>query len=85
VVDIGRKTPGRIETIQVRDDNVGTTVDLANNYARATLAMMENSCESGSFAPLARGTWACSHQYCEFFARCDYGSKNRTVTPIGNI
>ena len=85
VVDIGRKTPGRIETIQVKDANVDKTIELANGYARATLAMMENSCESGSFAPLGRGTWACSDKYCEFYARCEYGSKNRTVTPIGDM
>lgn len=85
VVDIGRKSPGRIESIQVKDEHVDTTVELATNYAKATLNMMEHSCETGSFAPLARGTWACSHQYCEFYNRCDYGSKNRTIIPIGNI
>jgi hypothetical protein len=85
VVDIGRKTPGRIESIQVKDDDQATTDDLALRYANATLAMMEHSCETGSFAPLARGTWACSQQYCEFYNRCEYGSKNRNVIPIGNI
>jgi len=85
VVDIGRKTPGRIESIQVKDDDQSTTDDLALRYANATLAMMEHSCETGSFAPLARGTWACSQQYCEFYNRCEYGSKNRNVIPIGNI
>jgi hypothetical protein len=85
VVDIGRKTPGRIETIKVRDDKVNLTAELANEYARATLQMMEHSCETGSFAPIARGTWACSQKYCEFFDRCDYGSKHRNITPIGSV
>lgn len=85
VVDIGRKTPGRIETIHVKDDKVNLTAELANEYARATVQMMEHSCETGSFAPIARGTWACSQQYCEFFNRCDYGSKHRNITPIGSI
>jgi len=85
VVDCGRKSPGRIETIKVRDDKVNLTAELANEYARATVQMMEHSCETGSFAPIARGTWKCSQQWCEFFHRCDYGSKHRNITPIGNI
>jgi len=83
VVDIGRKSPGRIETIHIKDDHAETTAELATNYALATIGMMENSCGTGSFAPLGRGTWSCSHQYCEFFNRCEYGSRNRTAIPIG--
>lgn len=83
VVDIGRKSPGRIETVHIKDTNAEKTAELATNYALATIDMMENSCTSGLFAPIARGTWACSAQYCEFFNRCEYGSKNRTAIPIG--
>jgi hypothetical protein len=85
VVDIGRKTPGRIESIQVRDDDQAWTDELTHHYAHDILSMMEHSCETGSFAPIARGTWACSQQWCEFYNRCEYGSKNRNVIPIGNI
>ena len=85
VVDIGRKTPGRVESVHIKDENPKATEELAKNYALATINMIENSCDTGLFAPTARGTWACTFQYCEFFNRCEYGSRNRNAVPIGNI
>lgn len=85
VVDIGRKTPGRVESIHIKDETPDVTAELAKNYALANINMMEHSCETGSFAPTARGTWACTFAYCEFFNRCEYGSRNRNAVPIGSI
>lgn len=83
VIDVGRKTPGRIESVHVKDGGQANTDTLALDNALTTLHMMENSCESGLFAPLGRGTWKCSMAYCEFYNRCEYGSRSQTTTPMG--
>lgn len=85
VVDIGRKTPGRIENIHVKDNDPDATAKLAIDNALITLDMMEHACDTGLFAPLGRGSWKCSHTYCEFFNRCDYGSQSHTTIPMGEF
>lgn len=85
VIDVGRKTPGRIESVHVKDGKQEATNKLAILNAEATLQMMENACETGAFAPMGRGTWKCTAQYCEFFNRCEYGSKSHTTTPMGSF
>lgn len=83
VVDIGRKTPGRIEEVQVIDNNPDGTASLTEQALLATVTQMEAACDTGLFAPLGRGTWLCSHAYCEFYNRCPYGSKSQTTIPVG--
>lgn len=83
VIDLGRKTPGRIESVHVKDAQQEQTDTLAIDNALSTLSMMENSCTTGLFAPLGRGTWKCSMAYCEFFNRCEYGSRSQTTVPMG--
>lgn len=85
VVDIGRKTPGRIEEVQVIDNNPDGTASLTEQALLATVTQMEAACDTGLFAPLGRGTWLCSHAYCEFYNRCPYGSKSQTTIPIGKF
>lgn len=85
VVDIGRKTPGRIEEVQVIDNNPDGTASLTEQALLATVTQMEAACDTGLFAPLGRGTWLCSHAYCEFYNRCPYGSKSQTTVPIGKF
>lgn len=85
VVDIGRKTPGRIEEVHVIDTNPDGTATLTEEALLATVNQMETACDTGLFAPLGRGTWLCSHAYCEFYNRCPYGSKSQTTVPIGKF
>lgn len=85
VADIGRKTPGRIEEIQVIDTNPDGTASLTEGALLATVTQMEVACETGLFAPLGRGTWLCSHAYCEFYNRCPYGNSGQTTIPVGKF
>ena len=85
VADIGRKTPGRIESVHVKDPDQKQTTDTALNGARATIGQMEAACGTGLFPPYGRGTWMCSATYCEFFNRCEYGSRARSAVPMGAL
>lgn len=85
VVDIGRKTPGRIEDVHVIDMNPDGTTNLTEEALLATVNQMETACDTGLFAPLGRGTWLCSHAYCEFYNRCPYGSQSQTTIPVGKF
>jgi hypothetical protein len=85
VVDIGRKTPGRIEDVHVIDMNPDGTTNLTEQALLATVNQMETACDTGLFAPLGRGTWLCSHAYCEFYNRCPYGSQSQTTIPVGKF
>jgi len=85
VVDIGRKTPGRIEDVHVIDTNPDGTASLTEQALLATVTQMEAACDTGLFAPLGRGTWLCSHAYCEFYNCCPYGKKGQTTIPIGKF
>ena len=85
VIDVGRKTPGRIETVHVIDTNPDGTASLTEQALLATTNQMETACETGLFAPLGRGTWLCSQSYCEFYNRCPYGSQSQTTIPVGKF
>lgn len=85
VVDIGRKTPGRIEDVHVIDTDTLGTANLTEQALLATVNQMEAACDTGLFAPLGRGTWLCSHAYCEFYNRCPYGSASQTTIPVGKF
>lgn len=85
VVDVGRKTPGRIESVHVVDSDPDQSATLTQQAVLATVAQMETACETGLFAPLGRGTWLCSGTYCEFYNRCPYGSKAQTTIPLGRF
>lgn len=85
VIDVGRKTPGRIEAVHVIDTNPDGTASLTEQALLATVNQMETACDTGLFAPLGRGTWLCSHAYCEFYNRCPYGSQSQTTIPVGKF
>lgn len=85
VVDLGRKTPGRIEEVHVIDMDPNGTASLTEAALLATVTQMETACDTGLFAPLGRGTWLCSHTYCEFYNRCPYGNASQTTIPVGKF
>lgn len=85
VADIGRKTAGRIETIHVKDNKQQQTNENAINGALAIVNQMEAACDTGLFPPYGKGTWLCSFSYCEFYNRCEYGSRAQTSIPVGGF
>jgi hypothetical protein len=86
VADVGRKTPGRIESVHVIDNNQAQTNENTTNNILATISQMEAACETGLFPPYGRlSTWLCSEKFCEFYDRCEYGRRAQTTTPIGEF
>jgi len=45
---------------------------------------LEHWCSTGDFPPtgLDKDAWVCSQKYCDFYNRCEYGSKSQRVVPI---
>jgi hypothetical protein len=86
VADVGRKTPGRIESVHVVDHNQERTDKTTTNNILSTVSQMEAACETGLFPPYGRlSTWLCSEKFCGYYSRCEYGLSARTTTPFGNI
>jgi len=86
VADVGRKTPGRIESVHVVDRNQAQTNENTTNNILATINQMEAACETGLFPPYGRlSTWLCSEKFCEFYNRCEYGQRAQTTVPFGDI
>jgi hypothetical protein len=45
---------------------------------------LEAWCQTGNFPPtgLDRDAWVCSEKYCDYYHRCEFGSKSQSVIPV---
>lgn len=86
VVDIGyKKTLARFDSVFVKERSVADAQANANaawSAAEDQAVLLDNAKKEGLFPPTGRGSWKCSHKYCDFFNICDYGHKARTAIPV---
>lgn len=88
VVDLGyKRSAARFDNVRVTD----RSTEHATERAAMTIQSIEDQAvllnaakDTGSFPPTGIGSWKCSAKYCDFYSRCEYGSRARTAIAMTN-
>jgi hypothetical protein len=87
---------GDVTTVGWRHARIGGKVEVGATHvaapkkevvlARVTgwMNTLEAWCQTGNFPPtgLDRDAWVCSEKYCDYYHRCEFGSKSQSVIPV---